>query len=129
MAKEIVKSYLEYGQSIYLRQYVLLENQVKELDGLIEKTHASSSIQNMFPSMIIPDYKVQLRDLFSQKFQLESQLVAAKEFKVIDEPIVPNSPISPNKVRNIFIGCIIGLMAGVFGAFFMEYWEKSKPKK
>ncbi|MBB6216364.1 capsular polysaccharide biosynthesis protein [Anaerosolibacter carboniphilus] len=41
----------------------------------------------------------------------------------------PRKPVSPNKILNIAIAFVLGLMISVFIAFFQEYWENSAPVK
>ena len=38
------------------------------------------------------------------------------------------NPVAPNKKMNIAIAAVLGLMLGVFIAFFIEYWKSSDPK-
>jgi len=41
--------------------------------------------------------------------------------RVIDEPLAPKAPISPNKKMNIAVAGILSLMVGVLLAFFYDY--------
>ncbi|ATP39029.1 hypothetical protein CSE16_02755 [Solibacillus sp. R5-41] len=45
--------------------------------------------------------------------------------RVIVEPTLPKEPASPNKVLNLAIGMILGLMIGLGVVFFREYWRNS----
>ncbi|GKV57408.1 LPS biosynthesis protein [Sporosarcina sp. NCCP-2222] len=49
--------------------------------------------------------------------------------RLIVDPTLPEVPSGPNKVLNMAIAFIIGLMAGVGIAFFREYWKNSAPAK
>lgn len=42
---------------------------------------------------------------------------------------LPESPIAPNKMLSLAIATVLGLMTGVFAAFFIEYWNNSIDKK
>jgi len=77
-------------------------------------------------------YGVLRRDTESNKQIYEALLQRAKEtgisgelkasnIRVVDEAEVPRSPVRPNKPRNLLIGLIGGLVAGVGLAFFMDY--------
>lgn len=46
--------------------------------------------------------------------------------RVIEEPTITETPVTPNKWLNIAIGFVIGLMLGVGGVFFREYWKNSE---
>jgi len=48
------------------------------------------------------------------------------EVKLVSPANEPKYPIKPNKRNEVAISGIISLMFGIFLAFFMEYWEKSK---
>ena len=57
-----------------------------------------------------------------------SKLEAAKDispFSVVDKAEKPLKRSSPKIILNTLIGLILGGFAGVFTAFFQEYWEKS----
>jgi len=41
--------------------------------------------------------------------------------RVIDEPLVPRSPIAPKKTTNIAVAGFLGLMVGTLLAFFVDY--------
>lgn len=48
-----------------------------------------------------------------------------KNVAVIRKAYEPEKPISPNKKLNLAISAVLGLMLGVFIAFFVEYWQTS----
>ncbi|MEW6088374.1 MAG: Wzz/FepE/Etk N-terminal domain-containing protein [bacterium] len=132
LCKEIVSVYIEYGNSNYNRQTDLIRNQIYQVENLIEKTklsadkNALAKRENVSP-LAYPDDKVQIRDLLFQKFQLETQLVVNKEFKLIDGPVKSKYPVSPKKVPIIVFSCFVALMAGISYALLAENWEKTKP--
>ncbi len=43
--------------------------------------------------------------------------------KVIDPAIVPETPVKPNKKRNMLLALVVGMMAGIGLAFFIEYLD------
>jgi len=45
--------------------------------------------------------------------------------KIVDPAKEPLVPSKPKKVLNTILGCVIGLMCGVGGAFLKEYWDHS----
>jgi len=45
--------------------------------------------------------------------------------RIIDPAKVPVKPVSPKKVLNTILGCIVGLISGIGGAFVKEYWDHS----
>lgn len=54
---------------------------------------------------------------------LESSLII--NVKVIDPATAPIKPVRPKKLLNGVLGAIVGLIAGVSGAFLREYWDHS----
>src|SRR5512133_1967474 len=44
---------------------------------------------------------------------------------VVDPAITPDSPIKPQKRKNLMLGLLVGLMFGVGAAFFMDYLDDS----
>ena len=42
---------------------------------------------------------------------------------IIDPAIVPTTPSSPNKVRNLEIGLILGILIGIGIVFLIEYLD------
>lgn len=45
--------------------------------------------------------------------------------KMIDPPQVPITPVGPNRMRTIFIGLMVSLVAGVGLVFFLEYLDNT----
>ena len=44
---------------------------------------------------------------------------------VHDQPVISNSPVSPNVTMNLVLGAVVGLIFGVGIAFFLEYLDTS----
>lgn len=51
------------------------------------------------------------------------RITKANGVEVIDKAIVPNSPIKPNKVMNVAIAAVLGIMIGLFVVFLIEYLD------
>ncbi|MED4351117.1 Wzz/FepE/Etk N-terminal domain-containing protein [Schinkia azotoformans] len=51
--------------------------------------------------------------------------LAKNKINPIVEAVPPINPVSPKKMLNIAIGTVVGLMLGVFAAFFRAYWRNS----
>ncbi|WP_342473090.1 Wzz/FepE/Etk N-terminal domain-containing protein [Metasolibacillus sp. FSL H7-0170] len=48
--------------------------------------------------------------------------------RVIIDPTLAESPTSPNKVLNLAVGLVLGLMVGIGLVFFRSYWKASATK-
>ena len=63
--------------------------------------------------------------------QAEASLVAAIErsllvnVKIVDPAKIPLTPVRPKKVLTTLLGCIVGVMCGMGGAFVKEHWDHS----
>ena len=52
------------------------------------------------------------------------RITSANDVQVIDKAITPQAPIKPNKVMNVLIAAVLGMMIGLFVIFLMEYMDK-----
>jgi len=70
---------------------------------------------------------------FAGKYE-EARIAASAEMgdntvAIMASAQVPEKPIAPNKMLNLAIAGVLGVMAGVFAVFFREFWISSNPKK
>ena len=56
--------------------------------------------------------------------EIESNTVA-DTIVVHDDPVISDSPVSPNVTMNLVLGAVVGLIFGVGIAFFLEYLDTS----
>lgn len=54
-----------------------------------------------------------------------SRKIPGESVEIHDEPVVSNSPVSPNVTLNLVLGAVVGLIFGVGIAFFLEYLDTS----
>jgi len=54
-----------------------------------------------------------------------NEVMELGDIRVIDQALIPEAPIKPNKKLNLAIGGILGLMLGVMLVFFMEYMDNT----
>jgi tyrosine-protein kinase Etk/Wzc len=50
---------------------------------------------------------------------------SVSNIEIIDPPVLPVRPIKPNKTKNFLLGILLGCMAGIGVAFFLEYLDDS----
>ena len=56
------------------------------------------------------------------------RITKANGVEVVDKAILPQNPIKPNKVMNVAIATVLGVMIGLFLVFVLEYMD-TKMKK
>lgn len=49
----------------------------------------------------------------------------ATNVHVVEEAIVPKTPVAPRKARNILLAAVLGVSLGIALAFFLEYYDTS----
>lgn len=108
-----------------------IENAQKELKSLqgtlVEKQHEERIITRKI------EFAQSTYDSFNKKLEesriAQSSAVENAGIIIVSLASIPVNPISPNKKLNIAISGALGIMLGVFIAFFKEYWKKSGEKK
>lgn len=72
-------------------------------------------------------------DAFVKKYEelrvTESSQIGDATIIVVSRAYPSTRPIAPRKALNLAISAVLGLMIGVFVAFFMEYWISTEPEK
>lgn len=99
----------------------------KELEGiqaeLADKEHRQESIKRNV------ELSQGTYDAFLNKYEetriTESTEVGDSTINVISQAVVPDRPIGPRKMFNLAIAGVLGIMIGVFAAFFKSYWQTS----
>lgn len=139
---EIVGSKVSARNPIYqnlLAQIVTLETNTISLDTKMEAI--SKTIKEYEKRLEkLPEKELQLARLeravmvseniyltLLEKYQEAriNEVMELGDISVIDEALIPEAPIKPNKKLNLAIGGILGLMLGVMLVFFMEYMDNT----
>lgn len=150
-AKDIVESvvnhFIEVNQPYYQRKITLLKEEKKSIEEQmalekekideverlrldIIKSNEFSLTEKQIQNNLLVNYSTQIREnynnLVNTYYKLENQILNSKDFEIINYPIVPQTPIKPNKKLNLAISGVLGLFLGIFIAFFMEFWEGNR---
>lgn len=99
----------------------------KELENLnaeiAEKDHQHKLIQRNM-SLAQSTY-----DAFLNKYEetriAESTEIGESSINIVSKAAIPQVPVAPRKALNVAIAAVLGIMVGVFIAFFKEYWKNS----
>ena len=57
-----------------------------------------------------------------QEVRIEAQDEKRDTAQLLSRAAVPDKPVSPRRMVNTAVAGVLGLMVGVFGVFFLEYW-------
>jgi len=143
----IVNPLIAQGQIIYQERLAIVKERLKELDEEIKNSEldiartqtlisglpnfsnisqSDISLRIILLQNTLPNYESNLTGLRNQRNGLKLVLANAKDFKIFDAPIRPKYPVGLKKKQNVLIAGMFGLMFGVFLAFVLEFWQKSK---
>lgn len=137
--ESIAGNFIEYGNSLYAKKIKLLEERMETLKTQKQSVKKEiNSLQGVIKDKMTPDYPLIQNTLISYEqiysklddkiYSLKVKLANARKFELFESPLEPENPISPKKKQNIAIAGILGLMLGVFIAFFREFWVNSSKK-
>ena len=79
----------------------------------------SISVQDTNPQKA-RDIANQIPTVFTKQVK---RITNANGVEVIDKAITPKSPIKPNKIMNVAIAAVLGMMIGLFVVFLIEYLD------
>lgn len=121
-----------YGEIIKSRS--VLEDVIKNLklndeyEDLVKNIAVSPVKDTQIISISVQDTnKEKARDIANEipkVFKKEAERITkANDIQVIDKAILPQTPIKPNKMMNIAIAAVLGIMIGLFIVFLIEYLD------
>lgn len=99
----------------------------KELEtiqsDLAEKEHQLALVQRKV------DLAAETYNAFLNKYEetriAESTEVGDSTINLVSQAPIPEVPVGPRKMLNLAIAGVLGVMVGIFIAFFRAYWQKS----
>lgn len=121
-----------YGEIIKSRK--VLESVISNLkldseyEDLVEKITVSPVKDTQIISISVQDTNPKkARDIANEipkVFEKEvKRITKANDIQVIDKAILPENPIKPNKMMNVAIAAVLGMMIGLFIVFLLEYLD------
>ena len=111
------------GNEFYEKNITLINERIQELHA--RKENVSKQIK-MLNQNTLTNYETIYSELSAAEYSLKKNLLLANNFKIIESPSKSMNPIKPNKRQMITISAILGLILGLFIAFIVEFWQKSK---
>ena len=125
----VQKLAVTYGEIIKSRTVITSTIEKLKLDMTYEELSEAISVTNVDSTQIIkisvqhnsPLIATKICNTIPEIFSKEVQrVVKASGVEVIDKAIIPENPIKPNKMMNIAIAIVLGVMASVFVIFLIE---------
>ena len=121
-----------YGEIIKSR--AVLESVISNLkldseyEDFVEKITISPVKDTQIISISVQDTNPKkARDIANEipkVFEKEvKRITKANDIQVIDKAILPENPIKPNKMMNVAIAAVLGMMIGLFIVFLLEYLD------
>ncbi len=121
-----------YGEIIKSR--IVLEDVIKDLkldyeyEDLVKNITVYPIEETQIISIAVQDAnKEKARDIANEipkVFAEEAKRITkANDIQVIDKAIIPKEPVKPNKIMNILVAAIVGMMTGLFIVFLIEYLD------
>jgi len=113
-ALKVRKQYTEKYLDEYRSQVADLAEKEKEHNRLMREIQAKENIYTLLQNR---------REEAAAAESLKEEGITT--VKILDPAVPPQSPIRPNKVMNIVLGCVAGLIAGIGMASLFEYFDHS----
>lgn len=121
------------GYAELVAQRVALDAAVAETEKSLEKLRGEQVAKQITQDKLQQKVDVlkQAYDALAQKYE-EARISAASQFAevtltVAGQALVPEKPSGPHKALNVALAGVLGLMASVFLAFFLEFWRNTTP--
>ncbi len=111
------QKYLKSESNILRREIIELRNEIKGKDMELVRLNRELKIK-----------KGTYNGLTSKVNEIMiSKAAELGEVRIVSPAIIPEIPIPPKRRQRVVISGIVSLMFGVFLAFFVEFWQASKP--
>ena len=125
----VQKMAVTYGEIIKSKSVITSTINKLNLDMTYEDLLKEVSVTNVENTQIIkisvqnedPKVAATICNTIPEIFSTEAQrIVKASGTEVVDKAIVPEKPIKPNKIMNILIAMVLGVMVSVFVIFLRQ---------
>ena len=103
-----------------------LENEIKNLQ--IEVANKENQLDSLQEELEIAQENYKNAE---EEFSKVEQELSSKDYQitVVNSPVVPENPVSPNTKLNVAIAGVLALMLGVFIVFFREFLKEEEEEE
>lgn len=126
------------GLKVELAKIVAQKNNLQKEINVLQKeleTLQADLAERQHEDMIIQEkvkFSQETYNAFLEKYEetriASSSAIGDSTIIMVSPAVEPLKPIAPNKKLNIAIAGVLGIMLGVFIAFFREYWKSTSIK-
>ncbi|MGB9860626.1 MAG: GNVR domain-containing protein, partial [Moorellaceae bacterium] len=121
-------------------QIAQLEEKTNALQQAIATTERELQVlqEELARKQLVDDkYQAQIKNLQenfrsllarSEDARVASSLDTSVQTRLIAPAVEPSQPVKPRKLLNVAVATLLGLMVGVFAAFFLEMWNAPVPQ-
>lgn len=106
---------------------ITLQNEIEETQVELQDKKHQERLVNQKVTIAQNTY-----DAFVKKYEelrvTESSQIGEATITIMSRAYPTTRPVAPRKALNVTIAAVLGLMIGVFVAFFIEYWQTSDEK-
>ncbi|TYP52424.1 GumC family protein [Thermosediminibacter litoriperuensis] len=112
-------------------QKTAILNSIKKTQAELESLQADFAEKQTEYNRLQQQYNIALEtyNTFLQKYQeariTTSSKIGDANIMIVSPALVPENPVAPKKMLNIALAAVLGVMIGIFTAFFADYWKKS----
>ncbi|MDA3785369.1 MAG: Wzz/FepE/Etk N-terminal domain-containing protein [Deltaproteobacteria bacterium] len=119
-ASSPAKGNSEFGVAVNTAETPLYLRGVRELQAEIDMLQKRKSDDPFIYSLR------NLQEELSRLNQIQVDTDKIKAFRLDQMAMVPDGPIKPNRKLVVALGCVLGLMLGVFAAFMVNFIETAR---
>ena len=125
------KDILERKLSTINREIQGIRDNIETIKGFLEES-PSEALQDRRDEYIVffigslPEYTELMGELYDEKYRIEDSLYSANSFEILNSALENPNPILPKIRLNLIISSIMGLLLGIFLAFFVESGPSSQ---
>ena len=109
-------------------EITVLQDEIEDIQVELQDKKHQERLLNQKVGMAEQTY-----DAFVKKYEelrvTESSQIGEATITIISRAYPTTKPVGPRKALNVAIAAVLGVMMGVFIAFFVEYWQATEVEK